>query len=68
MLRIPHCSDSRLTDDGKIVSRNGAGSRPDEANDFFLIYLILLAVLGPRVSSVFNRNEYQKQKNNISGE
>jgi hypothetical protein len=32
------------------------------------IYLILLAALGPGVYSAFNRNEYQKQKNNVSGE
>jgi hypothetical protein len=32
-----------------------AGSRPDEA-------------LGPGVYSASNRNEYQKHKNNVSGE
>jgi hypothetical protein len=32
----------------------------------FSIYLILLAALGPGVYSAFNRNEYQKQKNNVS--
>jgi hypothetical protein len=32
------------------------------------IYLILLAALGPEVYSAFNRNEYQKQKSNVSGE
>jgi hypothetical protein len=36
--------------------------------NFVSIYLILSAVLGPEVRTVFNRNEYQKQKNNISGE
>jgi hypothetical protein len=35
---------------------------------FFSIYLILPATLGPRVHSASNRNEYQKQKNNVSGE
>jgi hypothetical protein len=35
---------------------------------YFLIYLILPAALGPVVYSVSNRNEYQKQKNNISEE
>jgi hypothetical protein len=30
--------------------------------------LYLLAVLGPGVYSASNRNEYQKQKNYISGE
>jgi hypothetical protein len=32
------------------------------------IYLILPAVLGPGVYSASNRNEYQKHKNNVSGE
>jgi hypothetical protein len=36
---------------------------------FFQIYLILPAALGPGVYSAFNRNEYQKHKNNnVSGE
>jgi hypothetical protein len=35
---------------------------------FFSIYLILAAALGPGVCSASNRNEYQKQKNNVSGE
>jgi hypothetical protein len=30
--------------------------------------LILPAALGPGVYSASNRNEYQKQKNNVSGE
>jgi hypothetical protein len=34
----------------------------------FSIYLILQAALGPGVYSASNRNEYQKQKNNVSGE
>jgi type II secretory pathway pseudopilin PulG len=34
-------------------------------NGFFSIYLILLAALGPGVYSASNRNEYQKQKNNV---
>jgi hypothetical protein len=34
----------------------------------FSIYLILPAALDPEVYSVSNRNEYQKQKNNVSGE
>jgi hypothetical protein len=33
--------------------------------DFFYIYLILPAALGPGVYSAFNRNEYQKHKNII---
>jgi hypothetical protein len=32
------------------------------------IYLILPAILGPGVYSACNRNEYQKQKINVSGE
>jgi hypothetical protein len=44
------------------------GSRPDEVKEFFSIYLILPAKLGPGVYSASNRNEYQKQKNNVSGE
>jgi hypothetical protein len=35
---------------------------------FFFIYLILPAALGPGVYSTSNRNEYQKQKNNDSGQ
>jgi hypothetical protein len=34
----------------------------------FSIYLIPLAALGPGVYSASNRNQYQKQKNNVSGE
>jgi hypothetical protein len=33
---------------------------------FFPTYLIFPATLGPEVYSASNRNEYQKQKNNIS--
>jgi hypothetical protein len=35
---------------------------------FFSIYLILPAALGPGVHSASDRNEYQKQKNHVSGE
>jgi hypothetical protein len=34
----------------------------------FSIYLILLTALGPRIYSASDRNEYQKQKNNVSEE
>jgi hypothetical protein len=51
-----------------VTSRKVTGSRPDEVNDFFSIYLIVPAALGPGVYSASNRNEYQKQKNNVSGE
>jgi hypothetical protein len=41
-------------------------TRRDEL--FLSIYLILPAILGPGVYSASNRNEYQKHKNNVSGE
>jgi hypothetical protein len=51
------------------ISRKVAGSRPDEVNEFsFSIYLFLPAAIGPGVHSASNRNEYQKQKNYVSGE
>jgi hypothetical protein len=34
----------------------------DEVNEFFSVYLILLAAPGPWVYSASNRNEYQEQK------
>jgi hypothetical protein len=37
-----------------------------KVKEFFSIYLILLATLSPGVYSASNRNEYQKQKNNVS--
>jgi hypothetical protein len=37
-------------------------------NFFFLLYLIFPAVLEPGVYSISNRNEYQKQRNNVSVE
>jgi hypothetical protein len=49
-------------------SRKVSGSRPDEVNEFFSIYLVLSTALSPVVYSTSNRNEYQKQKNNVSGE
>jgi hypothetical protein len=39
-----------------------------EGEWIFSIYLILPAALGPGVYSSPNKNEYQKQKNNVSGE
>jgi hypothetical protein len=45
------------------TNRKVAGSILDEVV-FFLIYLILLAALGPGVYSASNRNECQKHKNN----
>jgi hypothetical protein len=44
------------------------GLRPSEVNEFFSMYLILLAALCPVVYSASERNEYQKQKNNVSDE
>jgi hypothetical protein len=37
-------------------------------NAFFSIYLILAAALGPEVHSACSREEYRKQKNNVSGD
>jgi hypothetical protein len=36
-------------------------------NEFFSCYVILTAAIGPGVYSGFNRNEHQKQKNNVLG-
>jgi hypothetical protein len=44
------------------------GSRPDEVYEFSSFYLMLQAALDPGVYSASNINEYQKQKNNVSGE
>jgi hypothetical protein len=41
-------------------------SKPDEVSTF-TIYLILPAALDSGFYSASNRNEYQKQKNNVSG-
>jgi hypothetical protein len=41
---------------------------PIKSMHFFSIYVILSAALGPGVHSASNRNEYQKQKSNVSGE
>jgi hypothetical protein len=48
------------------ISWKVAGSRPDEVNEFFSMYLILPTALGPGVYSAANRHVYQKQKNNVS--
>jgi hypothetical protein len=37
-------------------------------DEFFSIYLYFLVALGPGVYSASNRNDYQKQNNNVSGE
>jgi hypothetical protein len=49
------------------TSRKVVVSRPGEVNDIS-IYLIFPAALDPGVYSASNRNEYQKHKNNVSGE
>jgi hypothetical protein len=48
------------------TNRKVAGSRPDEEN--ISIYLIFPTALVPVVHSASYRNEYQKQKNYVSGE
>jgi hypothetical protein len=50
------------------TSRKISGSTPEEMNDFFSSYLILTAALDPGFNSACNRNEYQRQKKNVSGE
>jgi hypothetical protein len=50
------------------TSQKVAGSRLDEVIELFSIYLNLSAALRPGIYSASNRNEYQKQKNNVSGE
>jgi hypothetical protein len=40
----------------------------DEVTEFLSIYLIFPAVLDPGVYSASNSNEYQKQKNSVSGQ
>jgi hypothetical protein len=49
------------------TSRKVAVSRLDEVKEFFSIYLILLDTLGPGVYWASNGNEYQTQKNTVSG-
>jgi hypothetical protein len=51
------------------TSLKAAGSRRDKMTAFFFSnYLILPALLRSGVHSASNRNEYQKQKINVSGE
>jgi hypothetical protein len=52
----------------KALCQKVTGSRLDEVNQFFSIDLILPAAISPGVYSATNINEYQKQKNNVSGE
>jgi hypothetical protein len=46
----------------------GRGLETRRGEWFLSSYLILPAALGPGVYSASNRNEYQKHKNNVSGE
>jgi hypothetical protein len=48
------------------TSRKTTGSRPNEVNEMFSIYLILPAALAPGVYSTSNKNEYQKQNKKSS--
>jgi hypothetical protein len=51
------------------TSQKVVGSIPDEVTEFFFsVYLILLVTLGPGIHSASNRNEYQKQNKNVSGD
>jgi hypothetical protein len=45
----------------------GRGFAPRWGERIFPIYLIFPAALGPGVYSASNRNEYQKQTNNVAG-
>jgi hypothetical protein len=57
------CSETSVN--FKSITRYFSTSRWGE---FLKIYLIFQAALGPTVHSASNRNEYQKQKNIVSGE
>jgi hypothetical protein len=46
----------------------GSGFETRWGERILSIYLILPAALGPVVYSPSNRNDYQKQENNVSGE
>jgi hypothetical protein len=50
------------------TNRKVADSRLDELNEFFSIYLILPATLGPGVYSASNRNECKEHSNKAFGE
>jgi hypothetical protein len=53
--------------EANLKGRKVSSSRSDELNEFFSVY-VLLAALGPGTYSAPNRNEYKKQKNNVSVE
>jgi hypothetical protein len=48
--------------------QEGRGFKTRLGELIFSIYLILLDALGPGIHSASNTNEFQKQKNNVSGE
>jgi hypothetical protein len=49
------------------TSRKVEGSKRNEVDELLSIYLILPAALSPGVYSASKRNEYRKQRNNVSG-
>jgi hypothetical protein len=51
-----------------MTRRKVAGLKSDEENMLFAIYPILPAALDPGVYSASNRNESQKQRDNVFGE
>jgi hypothetical protein len=51
-----------------LQARKVTSLRLDELKEFFSIYAILPAALGPEVYSASKGNEYQKQNNDVSGE
>jgi hypothetical protein len=75
-LRAPEVLKRQTSQFGASVSILGSGTvlqagRSQVRNPMrsinVLIYLILPTVLGPGVYSASNRNEYHRQKNNVSG-
>jgi hypothetical protein len=67
--RISGASDNTGNDsDFRNNNPEGHGFETSWVTDFFSIYLILPAALGPGIYSVSNRNEYQKHKKTVSGE
>jgi hypothetical protein len=53
---------------GTVLKPEGCGFETRTGEWLSSIYLIFSTALGPGVHSASNRNEYLKQKNNISGE
>jgi Mn2+/Fe2+ NRAMP family transporter len=69
---LSHCRSSWVTATVAGTMLQSGKSRfrdPMNVNTYiFSINLILPTAIGPGVHSASNRNEYQKQKNNVSGE